>query len=374
MHCMSPLAVYLRTAHSSMVQFKCLSVRARSFGGKPVIRTWAWQIGEQGVEYCNELKTLAHCIPCPGCENHALHRLLSSVRLHAVDSQLHSQEAYLEHSAAMSPAFETLGGRAVLADVLNVVPSAEAAHASPCKRHKPDTDIRSSASASSVWSQARQQLRSTTSAGPPQGREQQYQRLSALLSQFEEDGNGCSVYVSGVPGTGKSHTVSRAVQQLQNAGSSCGVVWINCMSATSVADVCGQVLANASSSSSASTPPKQQQVSTTAQLSGELAKLQQRAARRGKAAAGCSHVLVLDEIDHLLACGPQAMYDLFLLPQQPNLRVLVIGIANSIDLTERALPQLKLLGCTPELLCFTAYTTKQITAILEEALSSLPCR
>jgi hypothetical protein len=63
MHCMPPLAMYLRTAHSSMVQFKCLSNRARSFGGKPAIRTWAWQIGKQGVEYCNELKIPDHCIP-----------------------------------------------------------------------------------------------------------------------------------------------------------------------------------------------------------------------------------------------------------------------------------------------------------------------
>lgn len=70
----------------------------------------------------------------------------------------------------------------------------------------------------------------------------------------------------------------------------------------------------------------------------------------------------------------QGVYELFMLPHQPGVRVLVIGIANSIDLTERALPALKLRGCTPRLLAFPAYTTAQVVRILKASLEDVPDR
>ena len=60
-----------------------------------------------------------------------------------------------------------------------------------------------------------------------------------------------------------------------------------------------------------------------------------------------------------------------MLPHHPGVHALVIGIANSIDLTERALPALKLRGCTPALLAFPAYSTAQVTAILNTCLEQL---
>lgn len=63
-----------------------------------------------------------------------------------------------------------------------------------------------------------------------------------------------------------------------------------------------------------------------------------------------------------------------MLPHQPGARVFVIGIANSIDLTERALPALKLRGCTPALVPFPAYSTAQVAGILGACLEQLPER
>ncbi len=39
---------------------------------------------------------------------------------------------------------------------------------------------------------------------------------------------------------------------------------------------------------------------------------------------------------------------------------MVVGIANAIDLTERALPALKLRGCRPTLLTFPAYSAAEV--------------
>eukprot|EP00775_Hariotina_reticulata_P008574 gene8574-8756_t len=62
------------------------------------------------------------------------------------------------------------------------------------------------------------------------------------------------------------------------------------------------------------------------------------------------------------------------LDQTPEVRVLLIGIANSIDLTERMLPELKLKMVSPTLICFPAYTSKQLTNILTACVAQLPCK
>lgn len=86
------------------------------------------------------------------------------------------------------------------------------------------------------------------------------------------------------------------------------------------------------------------------------------------------HIIVLDEIDNLVKKSQADLVQLFLLPHEPSVQVLVIGIANSIDLTERMLPELKLKMCSPQLICFPAYTTKQLTNILTTCLETLPCK
>ncbi len=53
-------------------------------------------------------------------------------------------------------------------------------------------------------------------------------------------------------------------------------------------------------------------------------------------------------------------------------RLILVGIANSLDLTERLLPGLEARGCKPRLVAFPTYSRTQITAVLQERLDSLP--
>lgn len=55
----------------------------------------------------------------------------------------------------------------------------------------------------------------------------------------------------------------------------------------------------------------------------------------------------------------------------PGSKVSFIGIANSIDLTERFLPRLKLLNCEPQVLHFPQYTIADISAILTDRLEHI---
>jgi cell division control protein 6 len=81
------------------------------------------------------------------------------------------------------------------------------------------------------------------------------------------------------------------------------------------------------------------------------------------------YVLVLDEIDHLLS--HDLLPTLFELSLRKNSRLLLVGIANALDLTDRFLPRLKAKNLEPELLPFLPYTAPQISEVLTTRLRSL---
>ncbi|KAI8468241.1 MAG: hypothetical protein J3K34DRAFT_478706 [Monoraphidium minutum] len=257
---------------------------------------------------------------------------------------------------------------------------------------------------------ARELLRDPSATdGAPLGREAQHARLAAAAAAFAAGGRGEALYVSGLPGTGKSHTVRRALQALAGAGGGGEVatLWVNCMAVSGAGEAYARIAAAASGGGGGgggAAPGKRRAPGgeggggggTMVSYEHLLTALRGGAApaaptpakrRRGSGAsgaAGCGGgrrggcgpqvVVVLDELDALLSKGQQGVYDLFMLPHQPGVRALVIGIANSIDLTERALPALKLRGCTPGLLAFPAYSTAQVVGILGACLEQLPER
>jgi Cdc6-like AAA superfamily ATPase len=100
----------------------------------------------------------------------------------------------------------------------------------------------------------------------------------------------------------------------------------------------------------------------------------QQPASSSSSSSSRRHIIVLDEIDNLAKKSHADLVQLFLLPQQPGLQLLLIGIANSIDLTERTLPELKLRMASPQLLCFPAYSTQQLGCILAACMEALPAK
>uniref|UniRef100_A0A7I5E608 ATPase_AAA_core domain-containing protein n=1 Tax=Haemonchus contortus TaxID=6289 RepID=A0A7I5E608_HAECO len=80
-------------------------------------------------------------------------------------------------------------------------------------------------------------------------------------------------------------------------------------------------------------------------------------------------VLILDEIDHLTSNTNTFLYAAFQWPQTITNKLIVIGVANSIDLTERLLPKLRL-GQPPETLVFAPYTKDDITQIIKSKIAN----
>lgn len=77
------------------------------------------------------------------------------------------------------------------------------------------------------------------------------------------------------------------------------------------------------------------------------------------------HVIVLDEIDHLLTRDQEVLYKLFEWAAIPSSRLILIGIANALDLTDRFMPRLRARNVEPQLLHFNPYNVDEIITILK---------
>lgn len=83
------------------------------------------------------------------------------------------------------------------------------------------------------------------------------------------------------------------------------------------------------------------------------------------------HIVTLDEIDHILSLDLEILYKLFEWSLQKGSRLILVGIANALDLTDRFLPRLKARNLKPQLLPFLPYTAAQIKTVITSRLKSL---
>ena len=81
--------------------------------------------------------------------------------------------------------------------------------------------------------------------------------------------------------------------------------------------------------------------------------------------------LVQNQLVLILYMDKEVLYQLFEWTALPNSKVILIGIANALDLADRILPRLQThITCRPQLLHFPPYTKDQIIIILRERLGS----
>jgi cell division control protein 6 len=76
-------------------------------------------------------------------------------------------------------------------------------------------------------------------------------------------------------------------------------------------------------------------------------------------------------MDHLVTKNQEAVYKLVEYANRPKSKLVLIGIANSLNLPDRFLPRLKVKGFDPQRLSFTPYSIKGIVEILGARLESV---
>ncbi|OAP62342.1 hypothetical protein AYL99_04545 [Fonsecaea erecta] len=203
-----------------------------------------------------------------------------------------------------------------------------------------------------VYSRARQ-LFVQAGNGKIVGREAERRQLTKFISKAIDTRVGGCTYVSGPPGTGKSALVQEILQGFQ--GGPVTTTIINCVSLKSSAEVLAQL-------SEAFCPGKGSSKASKA----ALAKL-----FTTKRANPEMRVVLLDEIDTLLGGDCEVLYSIFEWAMHPSSSLILIGIANALDLTDRFLPRLKSRNVKPQLLPFLPYSAQQISTIISDKLRSL---
>ncbi|XP_054043497.1 cell division control protein 6 homolog [Rissa tridactyla] len=183
------------------------------------------------------------------------------------------------------------------------------------------------------------------------------ERETGVIRQFLREHVGGrrpgSLYISGAPGTGKTACLSRVLLDCKDELAGSKTIVLNCMALSSPQGVF---------------PAVGQQLGLPAATGREgVRRLEKQLTARGPMV-----LLVLDELDQLESKGQDVLYTLFEWPRLPSSRLVLVGLANALDLTDRSLARLG--ACPaggPRLLHFPPYTREQLTAILQERLGQV---
>ncbi|CAK9799402.1 Cell division control protein 6 homolog [Anthophora quadrimaculata] len=197
---------------------------------------------------------------------------------------------------------------------------------------------------------ARKALHSSVPENLP-GREYELQKLQEFLEEHLKNETSGSLYVSGPPGTGKTACLSKLMLKTEFK-SKFKVVYVNCTTMKSAATIYAKIV---------------QELNISVLKSGKSNKalIEKYLISNHKML-----LLILDEIDQLESKKQSVLYSIFEWPSVHNSKLILVGIANALDLTDRILPRLQArCELKPKLMHFSPYTKQQIYNIITERLS-----
>ncbi|XP_038634867.1 cell division control protein 6 homolog isoform X2 [Scyliorhinus canicula] len=187
-------------------------------------------------------------------------------------------------------------------------------------------------------------------------REDETEAISRFIVGHVCDQKPGSLYISGAPGTGKTACVERIIEDGKGTLGDTIVISINCMSLRSSQTIFRSIVDKLYGKSKLRCAGKD----FPRKLENKLTS------------PGPMVLLILDEMDQLDSKAQDILYRLFEWPWLTNSRLVLIGIANALDLTDRILPRLQARPkCKPELLNFAPYSREQIVAIVQDRLNQV---
>jgi len=195
------------------------------------------------------------------------------------------------------------------------------------------------------------------------GRKKEQAQVVKFLSTHLKDHKGGSMFICGSPGTGKSATMYQIKKDLSRIARDAGLS----RKEVSLHEVNGF----------ACSTPQEVYVRLLDSIKGRKTGL--KTTKAGEVLAGIfkttmgnrrvRHIVVVDEIDGLLQRQQRVLYTLFKWPKEEGSNLILFGIANSITLTQRFLPNLSSRGCEPAFVVFSAYNKENLKAIIAQRLA-----
>ena len=185
-------------------------------------------------------------------------------------------------------------------------------------------------------------------------RVRQLSDINDFITESVSQSQARSMYISGAPGTGKTACLRKV---LADTDTDVKQVWVNCMSLQSTNAIYNHLVSKLGGCGRQTTLKER-----------EAVKVLEK-----KLTSGNKMILVvLDEIDHLEGKNQEVLYTIFGWPLLKKSKLVLIGIANSLDLTDRLLPRLTAhVKVRPTLLHFPPYSKQDIVEIISARLSKV---
>ncbi|KAI5810116.1 P-loop containing nucleoside triphosphate hydrolase protein [Peziza echinospora] len=192
-------------------------------------------------------------------------------------------------------------------------------------------------------------------------REAEFTEVYTHLEDAIQEGSGSCIYISGTPGTGKTATVREVIAQLQAS------VLAEELDDFIFVEINGMKIADPHQSYSLLWEAiKGERVTPTHALSLLETEFSTPSPRR----VPC--VVLMDELDQLVTKNQSVMYNFFNWPGVRHSRLIVLAVANTMDLPERTLSNKisSRLGLTR--ITFPGYTHNQLMKIIQSRLEGVP--
>ncbi|KAG0744046.1 hypothetical protein G6F57_001545 [Rhizopus arrhizus] len=217
------------------------------------------------------------------------------------------------------------------------------------------TQSKKNNTSNSLYQNAKAMFRRTAVPSRLVGRGQEREKMSQFYRDHVLSNRPGCLYISGMPGTGKTAMLTEVMRTMQdevdNLKYKVNINTVNCMSIKE---------------------PKQIYVRLVeAWHVAVQPDVIQQAHDLMNSKKNVLNVVVLDEIDSLITRDQDVLYKIFEWASLPKSRLVLIGIANALDLTDRILPRLRAKNCEPQLLNFNPYSVPEISTIIKDRLYSL---
>lgn len=178
-------------------------------------------------------------------------------------------------------------------------------------------------------------------------RESEYTKILETISNFEKTGTSQIIYVAGVPGCGKTLTITSALSfKCKN------FVHVNCSKLKPRTEIFNRILSKLHCSK------KQRRKNTLNDLIVHLKSCKQL------------HAIFIDEVDLLLTKKQQILYNLFEIPFVENAKLLLILAANTMNLAEKMFDAKICSRMGSNRVYFKPYTSEQLQKIAGSELKN----